>query len=101
MHRWATVILFVLLAASTIPAWAESARFQFDQDNVPGWALMTSTERAAHHQRLLSFKTLSECRAYMEVHRKKMEERAKERNRTLRTPHFDVCEQMKAQGLIE
>lgn len=101
MHRWAAVILFVLLAASTIPAWAASARFRFDQDNVPGWALMTSAERATHHQRLLSFKTLTECRAYMEVHRREMEERAKERNRTLRTPRFDVCEQMKAQGLLE
>lgn len=101
MRTWTAASLFVLFAASAIPAWATGMRFQFDQDNVPGWALMTSAERAEHHQKLLSFKTLPECSAYMEAHRKKMEERAKERNRTLRTPRFDVCEQMKAKSLLE
>jgi hypothetical protein len=101
MHRRAVFILMVLLVASTIPAWPASGRFQFDQENVPGWALMTSAERAAHHQKLLSLKTLSQCRAYMEAHRKKMEKRAQEKNRTLRTPRFDVCQQMQSQGLIK
>jgi hypothetical protein len=101
MPRYAAFILLVLLAESTLPAWSASTRFRFDQDNVPGWSLMTSAERAAHHQKLLSLKTLSECSAYMEAHRNNMEERAKERNRTLRAARFDVCEQMKSQGLIE
>lgn len=92
-------LLFALV--SLMPAHSAGPRFRFGQDNVPGWALMTSAERAAHHQRLLSFRNLDECRSYIAEHRKKMEERAKERERTLPTPRFDVCEQMKAQGLLE
>ena len=76
-------------------------RFQFDRDNVPGWMLMSSAERTEHHQRLMQLKTLQECRIYMEAQRARMEERAAERDRTLRPPRFDVCDQMKAKGLLD
>ncbi|MHB1142367.1 MAG: hypothetical protein ACYC1T_11515 [Sulfuricaulis sp.] len=98
MRIW---ISLALALASAMLSNAAGPRFRFGQDNVPGWALMTSAERAEHHQRLLSFKRLDECQSYMSEHRKKMEERAKDRNRTLPTPRFDVCEQMKAQGFLE
>jgi hypothetical protein len=101
MHRCSAYILLVLLSAATIPAWPASARFRLGQDNVEGWTLMSSAERAEHHQKLLSFKTVEECRAYMTVHREKMEARAKERKQTLHAPRFDVCEQMQAKGLLE
>jgi hypothetical protein len=84
-----------------MPAHASGPRFQFDQDNVPGWALMSSAERAAHHQKLLSFKTVEECQVYLAEHRKNMAARAKQRNQTLRTPPHDVCEQMRAKGLLK
>ncbi len=102
MRKWVFLIaLSVLpLAVAGTPAHAKGPRFQFNQDNVSGWTLMSSAERAAHHQKLMSFKTVEECQAYMAEHRKKMEARAKERNRTLPTPRFDVCEQMKAKGLL-
>jgi hypothetical protein len=86
---------------SAMAADAAGERFRFDQDNVPGWALMTSAERAEHHQKLLGFRRLNDCKAYMEEHGEKMEERAKERNRILRVPPLDVCNQMKARGLLE
>ena len=102
MRRWILVVLSFLLAfASLMRADAAERRFRFDQHNVPGWAMMTSAERAAHHRRLLSLKSLDDCKAYMEEQRKIMEERAKERNRILPTPRFDVCEQMKVQGLLD
>jgi len=103
MHKWVYLIAMsvLFLAVVGVPAHAKGPRFQFDQNNVPGWTLMSSAERAAHHQKLLSFKTVEECQAYMAEHRKKMEARARERSQTLRTPHFDVCEQMQAKGLLE
>ena len=103
MHKWVYVVALSVrfVAVVGIPAHAKGPRFQFDQDNVPGWTLMSSAERATHHQKLLSFKTIEECKAYMAEHRKKMEARARERNQTLRTPRFDVCEQMKVKGLLE
>lgn len=102
MRKWLVAALSILFVAVVgIPAHAKGPRFHFNQDNVPGWTLMSSAERAAHHQKLMSFKTIEECQAYMAEHRKKMEARAKERNQTLLTPRFDVCEQMKAKGLLE
>jgi hypothetical protein len=95
------VLSFLLVFASLMPVDAAERRFRFDQNNVPGWAMMTSAERAEHHQRLLSFKSLEDCKAYMEGQRKIMEERVKERNRTLPAPRFDVCEQLKVQGILE
>jgi len=99
--RVAVARSLLLALWSMTPADAAGERFRFDQDNVPGWALMTSAERAEHHQKLLGFKRLDDCNGYMEEHREKMEERAKERNRILRVPPLDVCERMKAQGLLE
>lgn len=101
MHTRLSLALPLFALVSLIPAHAASPRFRFGQDNVPGWTLMTSAERTAHHQRLLNFKRLDECQSYMADHMKKMEERAKERGRTLPTPRFDVCEQLKVQGFLE
>ncbi len=103
MRKWIRVVAlsFTLVAAATAPALARGPGLPLDQDNVPGWSLMSSAERSAHHQKLLSMKTLAECRAYMDEYRAKMEERAMERNRLFRTPRRDVCEQMKAKGLLD
>ncbi len=103
MCKWIRVgaLSITLVAAGTAPAHAKGPGLALDQDNVPGWSLMSSAERSAHHQKLLGMKTLEECTDYMEEYRAKMEERAKERNRTYRTPRRDVCGQMKAKGLLD
>jgi len=92
-------LMFVFAAAQA--ADSGGRRFRFDQDNVPGWALMTSAERAQHHQKLMSLRTLDECRAYMQEQREKMEARAQQRGRILHAPRFDVCDQLKAKGQLE
>ena len=94
-------VALVLVVAWVAPVRAKRGPVRFDDDNVPGWALMTSAERAKHHQKLTSFRTVTACRAYMLEHRKEMEARARERNRTLRPPRFDPCDQMKARGLLD
>lgn len=101
MREGISLALSLPALMGSTPSHAAGSRFQFGQDNVPGWALMTSAERAAHHQRLVSCKRLDECQSYTGEHGKKMEVRVKERNRSLPTPRFDVCEQMKIQGLLE
>lgn len=75
-------------------------RFSFDPDNVPGWSLMSSGERAEHHRRLTSMTTVDECREYMTAHQERMENRARERGKTVRSPRYDVCEQMVRKGLL-
>jgi hypothetical protein len=91
----------ILLAVAAQTVHSEGRRFQFDSDNVPGWALMSSAERAERHQKLVSFRTVEQCTAYMEMQRAALEARARERAKTLRPPRFDVCQQMKARGLLE
>jgi hypothetical protein len=102
MRTFLAIVLLVLLAASGVRSVdARNQRFKFDDENVPGWALMTSAERVEHHQKLLGFKRLADCRVYMEAHTRKMEARAKARNRILRVPRLDACEQMQAHGLLK
>lgn len=65
---------------------------RFGPDNTPGWALMTSAERTAHRDHMLSLRTEGECRAYLEQHHQQMAERAKERGRSVPAmPRRDPC----------
>ncbi|MCK7497471.1 MAG: hypothetical protein MZW92_46800 [Comamonadaceae bacterium] len=62
---------------------------------------MSEAERSEHRSRMLGFKTYDECKAYMDAHRKQIEQRANERHTTLRPPQADACDDMKARGLIK
>lgn len=65
---------------------------RFGPDNTPGWGMMSPAERSAHRDKMWSFKTEGECRAYQDEHHKLMAERAKERGRTVpATPRHDPC----------
>jgi hypothetical protein len=75
--------------------------YVFDQDNTAGWALITAEERAANQQKMYSFKTYDECKAYQGEHHKAMEARAKEKGKTLTPPRNNACDRMKAQGLLK
>lgn len=67
-------------------------RGRFGPDNTPGWPMMSAAERSAHRDRMLGFKTQAECRAYMNEHHGLMQERAKERGRTIPAqPRHDPC----------
>jgi len=72
-----------------------------NQDNTAGWALMTPEERSANQQKMQSFKTYDECKAYQDEHHKTMEARAKEKGKTLTPPRNNACDRMKAQGLLK
>ena len=79
----------------------KGARFALNKDNTPGWALMTAEERTAHQQKMWSFKTYDECKAYQEEHHKAMEAKAKEQGKTLPAPRNNACDRMKARGVIK
>ena len=80
---------------------ARGMRFQFNQDNTPGWSLMTPDERTAHHNAMMSAKTYEECKAAQEAQHKQMEARAKEQGKTLPGPRQNACERMKARGFYK
>ncbi len=76
-------------------------RYQFNQDNTPGWSLMTPEERSAHHNAMMSAKTYEECKAAQEAQHKQMEARAKEKGATLPAPRQNACDRMKARGFYK
>jgi hypothetical protein len=94
-----TLLAFALLSLIAVsPALAQRGRMRFNQDNVPGWTLMTVQERNAHRAALQRLKTYDECKAYMQEFRARMEERAKAQGKTLREPRRFVCDELRAQG---
>jgi hypothetical protein len=70
----------------------------FNKGNTPGWSLMTPEERTAHQQKMWSFKTYDECKAYQAEHHTAMEAKAKEKGQTLPAPRANACDRMKARG---
>lgn len=83
------------------PGGGPGMRFQFNQDNTPGWSLMTPEERTAHHNAMMSAKTYEECKAAQEAQHKQMEERAREKGVTLPSPRQNACDRMKARGFYK
>ena len=106
------IALVVLLGTSAaLPAYAqpgpgrgpagERPRFQFHQDNTFGWRLMSAEERTAHRDKMLTAKTYAECKAMQDEQHQLMQARAKEKHVTLPTPRQNVCDRMKARGLLK
>lgn len=92
-----------LILAATLAAPSAFARgpYRFNQTNTAGWSLMTPEERTENMNKMHSFKTYDECKAYQEEHHKQMEARAKEKGVTMGAPRHNACDQMKARGYIK
>ena len=91
----------VLLASSAFAAPGGPGRMMFDKSNVTGWSMMTPEERTEHRNKMRSFKTYDECKAYQEEHHKLMEARAKEKGASLPAPRTNACDRMKARGFLK
>lgn len=76
-------------------------RFAIDNNNTVGWALMTQEERNAHRQKMWSFKTYDECKAYQLEHHQTMEARAKEKGQAIVPPRMNACDRMKARDTLK
>lgn len=57
---------------------------RFNDTTTPGWSMMTKQERAEHQAKMRGFQSYDECHAYMVEHHKLMEERAREKGKSLR-----------------
>ena len=74
---------------------------RFNQNNTPGWTLMSQQEQTDHRIKMRATKTFDECTALQGEHRAVMESRAKEKGVQLQAPRKNVCEVWKTQGLIK
>lgn len=73
----------------------------YNQTNTRGWTLMTPEERTAFQKQMRDVKTYDECVAVQTEHRGAMEVRAKENGVTLQTPRQNVCDNLKARGILK
>ncbi len=75
---------------------------QFNQRNTGGWNLMTPDERIAHRQKMMSASNYEECKSIQTAHHLQMAERAKEKGVALPgAPRYNMCDRMKARGVIQ
>ena len=98
------LLLSVAVLAATLGAVGAEAgpgRYHFQQDNTPGWTLMSPTERTEFQTRMRAAKTYDECKAIQTGHHATIEARAKESGVTLNTPRHNACDQMKARGFLK
>lgn len=64
--------------------------------------LMTDEERAEHRQKMHSFTTVGECKAYFDEHRELMAARAKDRGiEPGPGPRVNPCDRMERRGLLK
>lgn len=94
----ATAICASGLAFAQGPGPGKGGMMQFGPNNAAGWSMMTPQERTAHQDKMHSFKTPEECKAYLADHSKQMAERAKERKLTYAGPRENACEVMQSRG---
>ena len=73
----------------------------FNQNSSGVWSLMTPEERTANQIKMRAVKTYDECKLVQTEQRTLMEVRAKEKGVTLPTPRQNVCDNLKARGLIK
>lgn len=73
----------------------------YNQGNTRGWELMTPEERTTFQKQMRAVKTYDECVAVQTEHRGAMEVRAKEKGVTLQVPRKNVCDNLKARGVID
>ena len=65
-------------------------------------SLMTEEERAEHRQKMHSFTTVGECKAYFDEHRAQMAARARDRGiEPGPGPRVDPCDRMERRGLLK
>ncbi len=114
--KFAHIAMISLLgAAIAAPVWAQPGSgmggggpgrgqgqgFAFDQNNTPGWTLMTPEERSALRGKMLAAKSYEECKTLQAEQHTAMATRATEKGVTLPAPRQNGCDRMQARGFFK
>ena len=96
------VLLGTAVASSALAQGGPGrGRYAIGSNNTAGWTLMTPEEHQAHQQKMWSFTSYDECKAYQQEHHQVMQARAKEQGKTLLLPRANACDRMKVRGLVK
>jgi hypothetical protein len=72
------------------------SRVRWGKDAMPGWGMMSRDERVAHRDKLNSFKSYDECKAYLDQHHEQMMARARDKGlKPPAQPRRDPCAVLK------
>jgi len=104
MRTW---IAMVVLAAGSAAALAQGPGPGMGMDkgmmggccsakDTPAWSMMTPEERKAHQEKMLGFKDMGACSAYMDEHHKQMQARAKDRGMKMPEGQDHGCDRLKS-----
>ena len=97
-----TLALTAVLAAGSVFAQQGPGRWAADDGNTRGWSLMTPQERTEHQNKMRSFTTYDECKAYQQEQHQAMEARAKEKGVTPPVAGNGYgCDNMRARGFLK
>jgi hypothetical protein len=101
-------LVALLGAVLTTSVWAQPGPgmgggrgMRFNQNNTPGWTLMTPEERTAMQTKMRAVKTYEECKQLQTEHHTAMQARATEKGVTLNAPRQNGCDNMRARGWIK
>lgn len=90
--------LLVTMSLNASSAFGHRWCWTCDKYNTAGWQLMSPDERKEHQAKLASFTRYSSCKEYIDLHHKKMEERAAKKSVSLPVMRENPCDAMKAKG---
>jgi hypothetical protein len=92
-HGGFLLLAVFVIAQMTAPVAA--GPWRAEEDNTPGWALMTPEERIEHQAIVRGFRNYEACRAYQLAHHQLMEDRAKQRALPLPRGRHDFCARLR------
>ncbi len=94
-----TAVLAATLGTASLEA--EPGRYRFNQDNTPGWTLMTAAERSEFQNKIWAAKTYDECKAIQTEHHAVIAARAQDKGVTLNVPRQNACDRMQTRGVLK
>ena len=97
MKRTVIIVIGLILTAvlMMLTLAARKHRWYSNQSNTYGWEIMTAEEQREYHLKMQNLRTYDECTVHMADHKKKMDDRARDKGIILPAIQVNPCEIMK------
>lgn len=75
-----------------------AGQYRFNKKNTSGWAMMSTAEKNAYHQKMWNSKSMDECKIIQSQNQDMMMKRAQEKGKTMVMAKTDACVAMQKKG---